>query len=70
MTRYLITGGCGFVGSRMCLGIRAADPSAEIVAFDNLRRFQADYPEWEYQYDLRTTVQEIVDATRERMATA
>jgi len=36
--RYLVTGGCGFVGSRMCLGIRAADPSAEIVAFDNLRR--------------------------------
>lgn len=36
--KYLVTGGCGFVGSRMCLGIRAADPSAKIVAFDNLRR--------------------------------
>jgi CDP-paratose 2-epimerase len=36
--RYLVTGGCGFVGSRMCLGIRSADPSAEVVAFDNLRR--------------------------------
>lgn len=37
-TRYLVTGGCGFVGSRVCLGIMAADPSAHIVAFDNLRR--------------------------------
>jgi CDP-paratose 2-epimerase len=36
--RLLVTGGCGFVGSRMCLGIRAVDPSAEVVAFDNLRR--------------------------------
>lgn len=36
----------------------------------DVRRFQADYPDWQYQYDLRTTVQEIVDATRERMATA
>ena len=38
VTRYLVTGGCGFVGSRMCLGIKAIDPHAEIVAFDNLRR--------------------------------
>jgi len=37
-TRYLVTGGCGFVGSRVCLGIKAADPSAKVVAFDNLRR--------------------------------
>ena len=36
--RYLVTGGCGFVGSRMCSGIKTAQPSAEIVAFDNLRR--------------------------------
>lgn len=36
--RYLVTGGCGFVGSRMCLGIRAAQPGTEIIAFDNLRR--------------------------------
>jgi len=36
--RFLVTGGCGFVGSRLCLGLREADPSAEIVAFDNLRR--------------------------------
>lgn len=36
--RYLVTGGCGFVGSRMCLGIKTAHPSAEIIAFDNLRR--------------------------------
>ena len=38
MTRYLVTGGCGFVGSRMCLGLRAEQPDAEIIAFDNLRR--------------------------------
>ena len=36
--RYLITGGCGFVGSRMCQGIRTAFPDAEIIAFDNLHR--------------------------------
>ena len=36
----------------------------------DVRRFQQDYPSWTYQYDLRTTVQEIVDATRERLATA
>jgi CDP-paratose 2-epimerase len=36
--RYLITGGCGFVGSRLCLGIKGLDPAADIVAFDNLRR--------------------------------
>ena len=36
----------------------------------DVRRFEADYPGWAYEYDLRTTVQEIVDATRERMATA
>lgn len=36
----------------------------------DVRAFQADYPDWAYTYDLRTTVQEIVDATRERMATA
>lgn len=36
--RYLVTGGCGFVGSRMSLGIKAAQPTAEIIAFDNLRR--------------------------------
>lgn len=32
----------------------------------DVRRFRHDYPEWDYDYDLRTTVQEIVDATRER----
>jgi CDP-paratose 2-epimerase len=32
----------------------------------DVRRFQADYPEWSYRYDLRTTVEEIVEAARER----
>lgn len=38
MKRYLVTGGCGFVGSRISLGITAAEPEADIVVFDNLRR--------------------------------
>jgi CDP-paratose 2-epimerase len=32
----------------------------------DVRRFRADYPKWEYRYDLRTTVEEIVAAVRER----
>lgn len=32
----------------------------------DVRRFQADYPEWKYRYDMRTTLREIVDATVER----
>jgi CDP-paratose 2-epimerase len=39
--RILITGGAGFVGSSLALafrGERAAQPSHEIVAFDNLKR--------------------------------
>jgi CDP-paratose 2-epimerase len=34
----------------------------------DVRRFRADHPEWEYRYDLRTTVEEIVDAATERFA--
>jgi CDP-paratose 2-epimerase len=36
--RVVITGGAGFVGSSLALAFRVARPSAEIVAFDNLRR--------------------------------
>lgn len=34
----LITGGAGFVGSNLCLALRAAFPSASITAMDNLYR--------------------------------
>ncbi|MBT3378005.1 MAG: NAD-dependent epimerase/dehydratase family protein [Lentisphaerae bacterium] len=36
--RVLVTGGAGFVGSRLCRLFRADFPKADIVAFDNLRR--------------------------------
>jgi len=32
----------------------------------DVRRFQADYPEWRFQYDLRRTLEEIVQAAGER----
>jgi CDP-paratose 2-epimerase len=36
--RVLVTGGAGFVGSSLCLGLRARHPEWEVVALDNLRR--------------------------------
>jgi CDP-paratose 2-epimerase len=30
------------------------------------RRFQQDYPDWSYEYDLKTIIREIVDATKEK----
>jgi len=33
----------------------------------DVRSFQRDYPGWEYRYDLRTIVEEIVGATAERL---
>lgn len=36
--RVLITGGAGFVGSSLALGLRAAHPDWEVLALDNLRR--------------------------------
>jgi CDP-paratose 2-epimerase len=32
----------------------------------DVRKFQKDYPQWSYQYDLKTTLKEIVAATEER----
>ena len=32
----------------------------------DVRAFQADHPEWSYRYDLRATVEELVEAARER----
>jgi CDP-paratose 2-epimerase len=40
--RILLTGGAGFVGSRLALLFRDAEPNAEIVAFDNLKRRGAE----------------------------
>jgi CDP-paratose 2-epimerase len=34
----LITGGCGFVGSSLALGLKRLHPSYEIICFDNLKR--------------------------------
>jgi len=36
--RILITGGCGFVGSRLALHFKRRHPKAHIIAFDNLKR--------------------------------
>jgi CDP-paratose 2-epimerase len=33
----------------------------------DVRRFQKDYPEWSYRYDQRTILEEIVEATAERV---
>jgi CDP-paratose 2-epimerase len=38
MTRILITGGAGFVGSALAIRLRTSRPSASIVALDNLHR--------------------------------
>jgi CDP-paratose 2-epimerase len=32
----------------------------------DIRRFQNDYPQWSYRYDLRKIVQEILEATMDR----
>ena len=32
----------------------------------DVRAFQVDYPEWSYRYDLRATVEELVEAARDR----
>lgn len=36
--RVLVTGGAGFVGSRLAIAFRRAHPHARVVALDNLRR--------------------------------
>lgn len=35
---YLITGGAGFVGSSLALRLKQAEPGAEVIALDNLKR--------------------------------
>jgi len=36
--KVLITGGCGFVGSQMAIGLKTRNPTWEIVCLDNLKR--------------------------------
>lgn len=36
----------------------------------DVRRFENDYPEWKYRYDLNEIIKEIVDATAERVSMA
>jgi CDP-paratose 2-epimerase len=40
--KILITGGAGFIGSSLALAFKSEDPSAEVVALDNLRRRGAE----------------------------
>ncbi|HEY3041174.1 MAG TPA: NAD-dependent epimerase/dehydratase family protein [Pyrinomonadaceae bacterium] len=35
----------------------------------DVRKFQRDYPEWDYKYDLKLIIKEIVEATKERLTT-
>jgi len=42
LTAILITGGAGFVGSTLALGLRRAMPAAQVVALDNLKRRGAE----------------------------
>ena len=36
--RVVVTGGAGFVGSNVCVGLAERHPEWELVAFDNLHR--------------------------------
>lgn len=38
MTTVLVTGGAGFVGSGLALGVKATHPEWHVIAFDNLKR--------------------------------
>ena len=40
--RVLVTGGAGFVGANLCIGLSARHPDWEFVAFDNLKRRGAE----------------------------
>jgi CDP-paratose 2-epimerase len=44
-------------------GARSGD---HIWYVSDVRRFQKDFPQWSYRYDMRTTLREIVDATIDR----
>jgi CDP-paratose 2-epimerase len=36
----------------------------------DVRKFKRDYPAWDYVYDMKKILQEIVEATRERSQVA
>lgn len=42
MKTILVTGGAGFVGAHLAMGMKARFPDARVVAFDNLRRRGAE----------------------------
>ncbi|MBN2308658.1 MAG: NAD-dependent epimerase/dehydratase family protein, partial [Candidatus Hydrogenedentes bacterium] len=42
MDKVLVTGGAGFVGSSLALGLRHDRPDVQVVALDNLKRRGAE----------------------------
>ena len=42
MARIVVTGGAGFVGGNLCVGLAARPPDWELIAVDNLRRRGAE----------------------------
>jgi CDP-paratose 2-epimerase len=58
-------------GKRLTYTISDTARSGDHIWYiSDVRRFQQDYPDWHYRYDLRSTLREIVDAARERRAQA
>jgi CDP-paratose 2-epimerase len=48
----------------------AARSGDHIWWISDVRKFQRDFPQWSYSYDLRTTLLEMIDAAKERYATS
>jgi CDP-paratose 2-epimerase len=44
----------------------AARSGDHIWWISDVRRFQQDYPDWAYTYDLRATLSEMISASEER----
>lgn len=44
-----------------------ARPGDHIWWISDVRKFQQDHPGWNYRYDLKTAVKEIIDAARDRV---
>lgn len=45
-----------------------ARPGDHIWWISDVRKFQRDYPQWSYQYDLRQIVQQLIDHVSQRVA--